>query len=96
MHTSQDKSYGYAVDGAPDVDWGACIPGRVQVGTLGIMMSTYSASLNKLPPGMGRLLHTMQYTDHVSQKCKLEAYIILSDNVIPIHLMIKSEKQSFG
>ena len=33
--------------------------------------------------------HRMQYTDHVSQKCILETYIILLNNVTPINLIIK-------
>ena len=31
--------------------------------------------------------HTMQYTDYVSQKCVLEAYIIELTSVIPINLI---------
>ena len=31
--------------------------------------------------------HTMQYTDHVSQKCALELYIILLTNITPINLI---------
>ena len=33
--------------------------------------------------------HTMRYTDHVSQKCTLEPYIILLTNVTPINLILK-------
>ena len=31
--------------------------------------------------------HTMQCTDHVSQKCTLETYMILLTNVTPINLI---------
>ena len=31
--------------------------------------------------------HTIQYTDHTSQKCTLETYVILSTNVIPINFL---------
>ena len=30
--------------------------------------------------------HTMQYTDHVSQKCPLDTYMVLLTNVTPINL----------
>ena len=30
--------------------------------------------------------HTMQYTDHVSQECTLDAYMTLLTNVTPIHI----------
>ena len=33
--------------------------------------------------------HTIQYTDHVSQKCPLETYMILWTNVTPINLILK-------
>ena len=31
--------------------------------------------------------HTMQYTDHVSQKCTLETYVILLINITPINVI---------
>ena len=31
--------------------------------------------------------HTLQYTDHVSQNCTLETYIILLTNATPINLI---------
>ena len=37
--------------------------------------------------------HTVRYTEHVTQKCTLETYIILLTNVTPINL-IKSEKRN--
>ena len=36
--------------------------------------------------------HTMQYTDHVTQKCTLETYIILLNNVTPINLIQNKNK----
>ena len=35
--------------------------------------------------------HTMQYTDHVSQKSTLETYITLLANVTPINLIKKNK-----
>ena len=37
--------------------------------------------------------HTMQHTDHVSQKSTLETYVILLTNVIPINLTQKEKKK---
>lgn len=43
------------IHSALDMDQGTCIPGKIQLSTLNIMMSTYnSANLNKLHPEMGR------------------------------------------
>ena len=38
--------------------------------------------------------HTVQYTDHVLQKCTLETYMTLLTNVIPKNL-IKYTKKGF-
>lgn len=51
----QKKNYEYAIHSAFDMDQGTCIPGKIQLSTLDIMMSTYnSANLNKLHPEMRR------------------------------------------
>lgn len=54
IHTLQKKNYEYAIHSALDMDQGTCIPGKIQLCTVDIMMSTYSAKLNKLHPEMGR------------------------------------------
>ena len=33
--------------------------------------------------------HTTQYTDHVSQNCTLETYMILLTNITSINLILK-------
>lgn len=53
IHTLQKKNYEYAIHSALDMDQGTCIPGKIQLSTLDIMMLTYnSANLNKLHPKM--------------------------------------------
>lgn len=53
IHTLQKKNYEYAIHSALDMDQGTCIPGKIQLSILDIMMSTYnSANLNKLHPEM--------------------------------------------
>ena len=40
--------------------------------------------------------HTIQYADHVSQKCTLETYIILLTHVTPLNLIFKKGKLAAG
>lgn len=47
------------------MDQGTCIPGKIQLSTLNIMMSTYnSANLNKLHPEMGRHANHLLRIEH--------------------------------
>ena len=46
----------------------------------------YMVMENNLTSGCG---HTMQYTDHMSQKRTLESYIILLTTVTPVNLIKK-------
>lgn len=54
-HVTKEKIKKMLIHSALDTDQGTCIPGKIQLSTLNIMMSTYnSANLNKLHPEMRR------------------------------------------